>query len=305
MRMLLALGVAAIVALPLGGSGADPDPRKRALIVELLEVTTFGPTMKATAAVLLEQVEKREVARAEARGELPKDVDVAKRLRAVIREEVTAIDFSAVMKEAAIRVYSKHYTERELAELVAFYRTPTGRKSIEVLPEILRDSAEAGDKSLQPLVDEAVSRALERTEAERQPWRGVMKQMRELAGAIQAYSEARDDSSYPPGDYEALRRHLVPKHAASIPEKDAWGTPFAYVRSANGDHYRIVSAGSDGTFDPKSLRVNEAAWSPGAALAPLPRPELVHDERPGADIIYEDGAFIQVTFPDPAKSRGR
>jgi hypothetical protein len=129
-----------------------------------------------------------------------------------------------------------------------------------------------------------------------------MKQMRELAEAILAYASAEPDLKYPPGDFEALRRHLVPKFAETIPEKDAWGTPFAYVRSANGDHYRIVSAGSDGTFDPKSLRVNEAPSSP---FQPPSRPALVHDERPGADIIYEDGAFIQVTFPDPAKSRGR
>lgn len=303
MRSLLALGVAAAVALPLGGTEADSDTRKRALIVELLEVTMFGPTMKATAGALLDQIEKREIARAEASGELPKDVEEPKKLRALLREEITAIDFSAVMKEAAIRVYSKHYTERELAELVAFYRTPTGRKSIEVLPEVLRDSAEAGDQSLQPLVDEAVSRAFRRRRAEREPWRGVMEQMRELSRAVQACADATRESKYPPGDYESLRRQLVPRYAATTPAKDAWGTPFAYVRSANGDHYRIVSAGSDGTLDPKSLRVNEAAWNPADPLGS--GDELVHDERPGADIICEDGVFVQVTYPDPAKGRGR
>lgn len=303
MRSLLALGVAAAVALPLGGSEPDPGVRKRALIVELLEVTMFGPTMKATAAALLEQIEKREIARAEASGAPPKDAEEPKKLRALIREEITAIDFSAVMEEAAIRVYSKHYTERELAELVSFYRTPTGRKSIESLPEVLRDSAEAGGQILQPLVDEAVSRALQKVRAEREPWWGVMDQMRELARAVQACAAATRDASYPPGDYESLRRQLVPRYAATTPARDAWGTPFAYVRSANGDHYRIVSAGSDGALDPKSLSVNEAAWSPGAALGPGDK--LIHDERPGADIICEDGVFIQVTFPDPARGRSR
>lgn len=303
MRSLLALCVAAAVAFPLGGSEGDSDSRKRALIVELLEVTMFGSTMKATAGALLDQIEKREIARAEASGALSNDVEETKRLRALLREEVSAIDFSAVMKEAAIRIYSKHYTERELAELVAFYRTPTGRKSIEVLPEVLRDSAEAGGQSLQPLVDEAVSRALQRRRAEREPWWAVMEQMREISRAVQAYANAAGDSKYPPGDYESLRRQLVPTYTAATPAVDAWGTPFAYVRSANGDHYRIVSAGSDRALDPRSLRVNEAAWVP---LSPPGSGDgLVHDERPGADIISEDGVFIQVTFPDPAKGRGR
>lgn len=118
MRGLLALGVAVAVALPLGASEAESDARKRTLIVELLEVTKLGPTMKATAAALLEQIEKREVTRAEASGGLRSDVEGLKRLRALIREEVTGIDFSAVMQAAAIRVYSKRCTERELAELV-------------------------------------------------------------------------------------------------------------------------------------------------------------------------------------------
>jgi hypothetical protein len=34
---------------------------------------------------------------------------------------------------------AKHYTEAELRELLAFYRTPLGKKAIRVMPEVMAD----------------------------------------------------------------------------------------------------------------------------------------------------------------------
>ena len=42
------------------------------------------------------------------------------------------------------RVYAEEFTEAELRELIAFYRTPLGRKLAERTPELSRKGAEAG-----------------------------------------------------------------------------------------------------------------------------------------------------------------
>lgn len=46
------------------------------------------------------------------------------------------------MKPEMIRIYTERFSAAELNELAAFYRTPVGRKSVELTPEIMARSAE-------------------------------------------------------------------------------------------------------------------------------------------------------------------
>lgn len=48
-----------------------------------------------------------------------------------------------------VRIYRDAYTEAELMELIAFYKTPVGRKTVEITPELVRQSAETRQKLLQ------------------------------------------------------------------------------------------------------------------------------------------------------------
>lgn len=284
MRRMLVIAIAIATALPLSAADPGPSKRERELIVEILQLTTGGNTLKSVVDAMLAQSEKQFIAEAEARGDVPGDLEERKELYAFLHEEIAAVDLSAAMAEDAIRIYAKYFSERELADLVAFYRSPTGRKSIAVLPDVVRESAEAGAHSVGPLLQEAASRAAERQGEKRRPWRRTMADMRSVATAIEAYATDRDDSTYPRGEYEALGRQLVPVYMKTIPAKDMWGTPFAYVVSADGQHYRIVSAGADLKFEPESLRVVAAAGK---------RPVEVSAKDPVADIIYEDGMFMQ------------
>ena len=43
--------------------------------------------------------------------------------------------------DMVVPVYDKHFTEAELQELVAFYKTPIGQKAIETLPKITSEIA--------------------------------------------------------------------------------------------------------------------------------------------------------------------
>ena len=42
------------------------------------------------------------------------------------------------MKPDLIQLYAESFSEQELRELIAFYRTPTGQKTIALLPELTR-----------------------------------------------------------------------------------------------------------------------------------------------------------------------
>ncbi len=55
----------------------------------------------------------------------------------------------AAIKDDLITVYTEEFTEDELKQLAAFYRTPVGRKSIEKMPVLMQKGAEIGMKRVQ------------------------------------------------------------------------------------------------------------------------------------------------------------
>lgn len=79
----------------------------------------------------------------------------------------------------------------------------------------------------------------------------TLSSMRGIQTAVEAY--AVDHHAYPKaktmGDLQAL---VQPNYIANTPMTDAWGTPFRYLVSADGQTYRLVSAGSDKAFEEKS-----------------------------------------------------
>lgn len=48
--------------------------------------------------------------------------------------------------ELYVPIYNKYYNETEIDELIKFYNTPLGKKVLEVMPLILKESMEAGRK---------------------------------------------------------------------------------------------------------------------------------------------------------------
>jgi hypothetical protein len=68
------------------------------------------------------------------------------------------IEERASFIEAIETVYLRHFTPAELRDITAFYRTPTGAKSLRLLPLIQQESMIAGNAWGQT----ALRRALER-----------------------------------------------------------------------------------------------------------------------------------------------
>jgi len=56
------------------------------------------------------------------------------------------------MKDQLVNIYAKVYTESEIKELTAFYKSPTGKKLISKMPELIRASMEIGQKQMENVI---------------------------------------------------------------------------------------------------------------------------------------------------------
>jgi type II secretory pathway pseudopilin PulG len=106
--------------------------------------------------------------------------------------------------------------------------------------------------------------------------KSTMADMRSVATSIEAF--AVDNDQYPgPTDgflpVGSLTDQLEPKYIRALPGNDAWGGELLYWSDTS--NFKLVSKGSDGVMDQD--------W-----MGPI---EPSHDESPGRDILYVDGAF--------------
>jgi hypothetical protein len=62
------------------------------------------------------------------------------------------------LRESVVKIYASHFTEQELKEALAFYKTPVGRKLIEHEPKILEQSMSDVQTWANKLSDEIVSK---------------------------------------------------------------------------------------------------------------------------------------------------
>ncbi len=73
----------------------------------------------------------------------------AERFRALFIER---LNFSTIIETVYPPLYDKTFSEEELRQMVTFYRTPVGRRSIEVMPSLMQEAAGAIEGAVQPLV---------------------------------------------------------------------------------------------------------------------------------------------------------
>jgi len=66
------------------------------------------------------------------------------------------------MKAGLVKVYKRHYSDQEIKALLAFYNTPVGKKSIDLLPTLFAEGAQVGNNialKYQPKLLEMLSAA--------------------------------------------------------------------------------------------------------------------------------------------------
>lgn len=294
MRRLLPAALILFIAIPVLATEPNPSARQRQLVEKLLEVMKIDDTVRGTIDAMYAQMEKQFLESAAANGTDEDSLAEAKDTFRSFREKASKLNLSGEMREAYIRMYSKYFSEKELADLIAFYDSPTGRKTMDVLPQMMQESMQAGVQHLSPLLTEAMQAALEEQEQKR-PWRKTMADIRTIATAVEAYAIDHDDE-YPSGDYDSLKPLLEPTYIKTMPALDMWKHPYAYVASDDHAHYRIVSAGADTIFEWDSRRI-----------VPLKegqqQPAVVYRDRLEDDLIFADGAFLQAPVQSKEKTK--
>lgn len=58
------------------------------------------------------------------------------------------------LKDDIVAIYMEEFTEKELLEILAFYETPTGRKTIEKMPQLMAKGAQLGVLRIQQNIGE-------------------------------------------------------------------------------------------------------------------------------------------------------
>jgi uncharacterized protein len=180
--LLLLLGVflfftsaSALVAQePAAANTQSPGTEKRALIKEFLEVTLARKSAMALLESLLQEDEKlmpsivweavsgmAEVKQLsprdqqELKDQLNRDsVRQSRRLRELFSKK---IDFGQLIENLSYELYAKYFTEDELKDLIAFYGSQTGKKTIEVMPRLFAESMSRTAEIIKPKLTEIIT----------------------------------------------------------------------------------------------------------------------------------------------------
>ncbi|HEX8472701.1 MAG TPA: DUF2059 domain-containing protein [Pyrinomonadaceae bacterium] len=159
-------------------------PEKRALIKELLGVTNaeknteaimnsiFSQQERDLPVIYNQMIDNETGLTSEQRAELRKSVmESALRAHQRIREKLMQrINFQQLVEEISLTVYDKHFTDGELRDLIVFYQSPTGKKTLSVMPQLFADSMQQSSIILLPKVQAIVSEVMQE---ERQSWQQI------------------------------------------------------------------------------------------------------------------------------------
>lgn len=287
------VALALLVAIPAIATQPNPSQKQRDLIEQILDITKPERLVKEVVdGMLVRMQQEMEKQQGASNAEDKKDFE---RYRELVGQK---LDYRAWVREIYTPLYAKYLDEQQLADLVAFYKSPTGSHVLEVLPQIEREAMQSNFDSLTGKITE-VLKQVEEERHKRTPWEPTMADVRTVATAVEAYST--DENKYPDAaTWSDLGKVLSPTYVKTMPQKDGWGNEYAYVVSDDKQRYRIVSSGADGVFEWDSRRIVPLTKAQQNAAPDAPLPEPKYSDRLEDDIIYADGAFVQL--PKVAKS---
>jgi uncharacterized protein len=169
---LIALAFCSILAFPAYAQN-EPTPEKKALIKELLSLTNASsnsetmfnqlmgqiqePLAGQASNMLREWIQEQKLTPAE-RTRMEAEVPgSAQRIANRIRSELPKrISFGGLAEKVGFEIYDKHFTEAEIKDLVAFYKTPAAQKFIRIAPQFMLDMAQMTKKLMDPELDKLI-----------------------------------------------------------------------------------------------------------------------------------------------------
>jgi hypothetical protein len=167
-KIFLALVVLLTIASAASAQQQTIAPEKKALIKELLDVTGEPKTSEAMLNEMLKSIDKELPERLE--DALKKDTNLSpqskEELRKSLKEDLAKmttryttlilekIDLPKLIETTIYPLYDKFFTEKEIIDLIAFYKTDTGKKIIAVSPELGAESLRVTIKYVMPIMDD-------------------------------------------------------------------------------------------------------------------------------------------------------
>ncbi|HEY0015982.1 MAG TPA: DUF2059 domain-containing protein [Longimicrobium sp.] len=149
-KLLTMLALALFCAAPAAAQG-EPTPGEVAAVRELLEASRTRENFIAAMEMGMEQG---------GMGEMTPQIRAV--LRAFMDEHFRYED----LEPEFVKVYADAFTEQEIRDLAAFYRTPLGQRVVETLPEITAASQRIAMERLQAAMPQLMQAIMEAMEEE-------------------------------------------------------------------------------------------------------------------------------------------
>jgi hypothetical protein len=157
-------------AQPVSATQAETtiSPQKQALIAELLRVMDTRKQTQDVVNAMMDQLEKEipEIVwngLSESLSKLTKEeqeevrakvtqsaLETSQRFRDAISKK---LDF-AKLDEITGAVYGKYFSETEISDLISFYKSNTGQRVLQIMPQMLAESMERSQELMMPIMKE-------------------------------------------------------------------------------------------------------------------------------------------------------
>lgn len=167
----IVLALIASFVLAQGSFAADqaPAPANAAAVRELLEAMNYRTMWKAS----MDQMSKTmpNIMRQQIEATVKADISLsdAQRREALLKMEAELPKMAEVvsgvlndpglmaeMEGEMIALYSRNFTADELKQIAAYYRTPVGMKSMQLMPQVMAESMAIGQRVTMPRIQKAM-----------------------------------------------------------------------------------------------------------------------------------------------------
>ncbi len=169
---VMALAFCLFIALPAYAQDA-PTPEKKALIKQLLGLMNAANNSEAITNQLMERlpepltglvsnmlrewIQSLELAPAERKrmdAEVPESAQrIANRIRADLPKRIR---FGELAEKVGLEIYDNHFTEAEVKDMIAFYKTSTAQKFVRLAPQLTTEMLQSIQKSMDPELDQLI-----------------------------------------------------------------------------------------------------------------------------------------------------
>jgi uncharacterized protein len=167
----IVVALIASFALAQSALAADqaPVPANAAAVRELLDAMNYRVTWKASMeqmsrtmpGIMRQQIEAgiksdAKLTDAQRKEKLQQMEAQLPKMTEVLSSVFTDPGLMADMENEMIALYSRHFTVDELKQIAAYYRTPVGMKSMQLMPQVMAESMAIGQRVTMPRIQKAM-----------------------------------------------------------------------------------------------------------------------------------------------------